>query len=166
MITIGLKMAWEPKNCYQGVSRPWIIWSQKKISKKSLQCCSSPPSWTSWSWRPSCSSCKSWRGQIHPKFLISHRFRAHIEIQKWKAKYFYFLLIIYLKILFEIWNLWTNLRARSGHPSTVSAIFTWPWQVSLNCLGIPYIHRIHIYYWFKFEDLTPTGSDSRERQKV
>ena len=28
------------------------------------------------------------------------------------------------------------------------------------------IHRIHSYNWSKFEDLTPTGSYSRERQKV
>ena len=34
MITIGLKMVWEPKNCYQGVSGPWIIWSRKFFLKK------------------------------------------------------------------------------------------------------------------------------------
>ena len=66
-------------------------------------------------------------------------------VQKSKIKMqiiFYFLLIIFLKMLTEIWNLWTNLRARSGHPSTVSAIFPWPWQVSLNGLGTPYIGYI------------------------
>ena len=61
------------------------------------------------------------------------------EIHCENAKYFDFLLIIFLKILFQIWNLWGNLRATSRGPSTVSAIFLQPWQVSLNGLGTPYI---------------------------
>ena len=61
------------------------------------------------------------------------------EIHCENAKYFDFLLIISFKILFQIWNLWGNLLATSRGPYTVSAIFSQPWQVSLNGLGTPYI---------------------------
>ena len=61
------------------------------------------------------------------------------EIKIETAKYFDFLLIISFKILFQIWNLWGNLLATSRGPYTVSAIFSQPWQVSLNGLGTPYI---------------------------
>ena len=103
MITIGLKMVWEPKNCYQGVSGPWIIWSRKNFWKKSLQCCSGPPSWASGSWWPSCTSCKSWRGQIHPKLLISHQFRAHYRNAKVRCKIFLFFINNFS--LNTFWNL-------------------------------------------------------------
>ena len=165
MITIGLKMAWEPKNCYQGVSRPWIIWSQKKISKKSLQCCSSPPSWTSWSWRPSCSSCKSWRGQIHPKFLISHRFRAHYRNPKMKSKIF----LLFINNLSQ--NTFWNLKSLNQPARQIQIPFHCTCNISATMSGITKwlgytIHRIRSCNWLKFEDLTPTGLDSGEHQSL
>ena len=161
MITIGLKMVWEPKNCYQGVSGPWVIWSRRKIWKKSLQCCSSPPSWAS----GSCSSYKSWRGHIHPIFFTSHWFRACYRNPKLKCKIFLLFINNFSQNAF--WNLKplnqpahkirTPLHCECNISVTMAGIIKW--------LGYT-IHRIHSYNWFKFEDLTPTGSDYREHQKV
>ena len=117
MSTIGMKMVREPKNCDQGVSGPQIIWSMKKIEKSHCHLAQVYHHEQVGPWRPSCGSCKSWRGHIHPKFLISHLFRACYRNPKLNWKFFYFLSIIFLKMLFEIWDLWNNLRARSGHPS-------------------------------------------------
>ena len=138
---------------------------EKKIEKKSLHCCSGPPSWASGSWRPSCRSCKAWRGQIHPKFLISHQFRAHYRNPKIKWKIFLLFINNFSQNAF--WNLKpvnqparhirTPLHCECNISVTMAGIIKW--------LGYT-IHRIHSYNWSKFEDLTPTGSDSRERQKV
>ena len=137
----------------------------EKNWKKSLQCCSGPPSWASGSWWPSCSSCESWRGQIHPKFLISHQFRAHYRNPKSKCK----ILLLFINNFSQntFWNLKplnqpacqirTPLHCECNISMTIAGIIKW--------LGYT-IHRIPSYNWFKFEDLTPTGSDSREHQKV
>ena len=138
---------------------------KEKIWKKLLQCCSGPPSWASGSWRPSCRSCKSWRGQIHPKILISHQVRAHFRNPKLKYKIFLFFINNFSQNAY--WNLkplnqparqiWTPLHCECNISVTMKGIIKW--------LGYT-IHRLHSYNWFKFEDLTPTGSDSREHQKV
>ena len=165
MITIGLKLVWEPKNWYQDVSEPWIIMSRNLFWKKSFRCCSSPPSWASGSWRPSCSSFKSWRCHIHPKFLLSHLYRTHYINPKLKSKIF----ILFINDFSQ--NALWNLKPLNQPACQIWTPLHCEWNISVTMLGITKrlgytIHRIHSYNWFKFEDLTPTGSDSRERQKV
>ena len=84
IITTGLKMVWRPMNCYQGVSKTWTIWSKKKIWKKITES-HSRVAQVSWGWRQSCSSCKSWRGKIHPFFLTN----AHYRYQKLRCNFFF-----------------------------------------------------------------------------
>ena len=143
LITIGLKKVWDPKNCYQGVSGPWIIWSRKKILKKVIAVLLRSTIMSKWELVAILHLLQVMERSNSSKTFDKSSIQSPIQKYKGKIpKYFYFLLIIFLKIVFEIWNLWTNLRARSRHPSTVSAIFPWPWQVSLNGLGTPYIGYI------------------------
>ena len=116
IITTGLKMVWRPMNCYQGVSKTWTIWSKKKIWKKITES-HSRVAQVSWGWRQSCSSCKSWRGKIHPFFFD----KCSLQISKIKMQFFFhFLSIFFLKLYFEIRSLWENLRATFRGLSTVS----------------------------------------------
>ena len=100
---------------------------------QSLQCCSSQTSWASGSWRPSCSSCKSWRGQIHPKILISHPFRAHYRYPKSKCWTFKFFINNFSQN--ALWNqkplsqparqIWTPLHCKCNVSVTVARITKW-----------------------------------------
>ena len=164
MIIIGLKMAWEPKNCYQGVSRPWIIWSQKKL-KKVIAVLLKSTIMNKLELRPSCSSCKSWRGQIHPKFLISNQFRAHYRNPKMTSNNF--LLYINNSSQNTSWNL-KSLNQPARH---IQRSFHCTCNISATMSGITKwlgytISSIHSCNWLKFEDLTPASLDSGEHQSL
>ena len=127
---------------------------QKKNWKKSLQCCSGPPSWASGSWWPSCTSCKSWRGQIHPKFLISHQFRAHYR--NTKLKYKIFLLFINNFSQNAFWNLKplnqpacqirTPLHCECNISVTMAGIIKWlGYTIHTGCFAVSVKSNTHLF---------------------
>ena len=165
MITIGLKMVWEPKNCYQGVSVPWIIWSRKFFLKKVIAVLLRSTIMSKWELVAILHLLQVMERSNSSKTFDKSSIQSPLQKSKSKKHNIFIFVNNFSRNTFWILKplnqparqIQTPLHCECNISVTMAGIIKW--------LGYT-IHRIHTYNWFKFEDLTPTGLDSRGRQKV